>query len=67
MTGQNFSRKPNAEKPNDRASFHELYWVPKLAFQQVGHFFHSIIKYYTFFVKNYQKLNAGAKIDPGKT
>ena len=38
--------------------------VPKLeyfTFQQVGHFFHSFIKYDTFFVKNCQKPNTWAK------
>ena len=68
----------SAQKPNHWASFHELYSAKIGIFQQVGHFFHSIIKYCTLFVKNYQKPNArvkftsqklmpGQKIDPWKT
>ena len=38
----------SAQNPNDRASFHELQSAKIGIFQQVGHLFHSFIKYYTF-------------------
>ena len=43
----------NCQKPNDQASFHYFKSAKIEIFQQVDHFFHSFIKYYTFFVKNY--------------
>ena len=48
----------SAQKPNDRASFHELSSAKIGNFQHIGHFF---IKYFTLFVKNCQKPNAWAK------
>ena len=50
----------SAQKPNDWASFHDFQSAKIENFQQVGHFFHSFINYYTFFVKNCQKPNARA-------
>ena len=48
----------SAQEPNDWASFHD-FWSAKLEnFQQVGYFFHSFIKYYTFLVKSCQKPDA---------
>ena len=58
----------SAQKPNDRASFHELQSAKIGNFQQVGSFF---IKYYTFFCQKLPNLppkpNAWAKVDPENT
>ena len=40
---------PPKKKNNDLASFHELQSAKIGHFRQEGHFFHSFIKYYTFF------------------
>ena len=52
----------SAQKPNDWASFHDfqLQSAKLENFQQVSHFLHSFIKYYTFLVKNCQKPDAWA-------
>ena len=49
--------KKSAQRPNDGASFHDFSSAKLENFQQVGHFF-TLIKYYTFVVKNCQKPNA---------
>ena len=49
-----------AQKPNDRASFDELYIAKIGIFWQVGHFFHSY-QILHIFVKNCQKRNAREK------
>ena len=54
----------SAQKPNDRASFHELKSARIGSFQQVGHFFHSFIKYYTFLSKIAKNLMPGHFLPP---
>ena len=56
----------SAQKPDDWASFHDFQSAKIENFQQVGHFFHSFINYYTFSVKNCQKPNAWAKFTSQK-
>ena len=55
----------SAQKPNDRASFHELKSAKIGIFQQVGHFF-TRLSNITHFVENCQKPN-GWGILPPKT
>ena len=58
--------KKGAQKPNERASFHELQSAKIGIFQQVGHFFHSCIKYCAFLSQTVKNLMPG-KILPPKT
>ena len=45
----------NAQKPNDRASFYDFKSAKIENFQQVSRFFHSFIKYCTFFLPKIAK------------
>ena len=54
----------SAQKPNDWESFHDFQSAKIENFQQVGHFFHSFINYYTFLSKIAKNLMPGQNLLP---